>query len=87
MNGCVNFLLLGTMPNKQGAHCNPSGHLTQIEHSAVKKILGKPITMRPTLLLPAVCLTHETCKQDNGTVLVEASTHPRLTNKIFNKIK
>jgi hypothetical protein len=31
MNGCVNFLLFSTLPNNQGAHCNPSGRLTQIE--------------------------------------------------------
>ena len=70
MNGCVNFPLFSTIPNKQGAHCNSSDHLTQIELSWDWRVLGKPITTRPARLLDAVCLTHETGKQDNGKDLI-----------------
>jgi len=65
MNGCVNFLLFSTIPNKQGAHCNSRRHLTQIEQLE-PALLQQRITIRLTFLLATVCLTHETGKQDNS---------------------
>ncbi len=66
MNGCVNFPLFDTMPNKQGAYCNPSRHLTQIEANPDMIEYREAITTLLTLLLHSVCLTQESDKQENG---------------------
>jgi hypothetical protein len=65
MNGCVNFLLFSTIPNKQGAHCNSNGGLTQIEPQRGWLAWNKPLTILLTHLLALVYLTYETCKPDN----------------------
>lgn len=73
MNGCVNFLLFSTLPNNQGAHCNSSGHLTQIEPGQTEpphNLASETPAAHPYLTHEAGYLTHETGKQDNAQNLV-----------------